>query len=153
MLTLLHMWQWKLVTKEKTKEAWDGKLKNETGWEDISTNDDLEIFLTNILNSKEIKEERVDSFFTPKLTEEELKLVEAKDKAHLNSYYFHYPDVNPVEMKKSDSTDKYVHGRCWRRTYSLTLEKNEEQEIEEQEIEEKTKNKKNRCRLIAAQCY
>ena len=85
------------------------------------------MFLTNLLNSKEIKEERVESFFTPKLTEEELKLVEAKNEDHLNSYLYHHdglnPDVDPVEMKKSDSESKYVHGRCWRRTFPLTLEK------------------------------
>ena len=160
---MLYMYRRNLITKEKAKDASEGKLKNESGWggEVVSINDDLEMFLTNILNSKNIKEERVESFFTPKLTEEELKLVEVKNKDHLNSYlnypiHGRNPDVDPVEMKKSDSTDKYLHGRCWRRTFPLTLEKNteqeiEEQEIEEQEIEEKTKNKKalkNCCNCI-----
>ena len=60
----------KLVTKEKAKEASEGKLKNERDWrfEEVSINDDLEMFLTNILNSKEIEMEVVRSFHTPKLT-------------------------------------------------------------------------------------
>ena len=128
-LTMLYMYRRNLITKEKAKAASEGKLKNDEDWEDeeVSINDDLEMFLTNLLNSKEIKEEEVFSFFTPKLTEEELKLVEAKNKEHLESYsdhcvYGENPDVDRVEMKKSDSKSKYVHGRCYRRSYSLTLE-------------------------------
>jgi len=124
------MYRRNLITKEKAKDASEGKLKNDEDWEDeeVSINDDLEMFLTNLLNSKEIKEERVWSFFMPKLTEEELKLVENKNEDHLNSYYEHYlernPDVDPEEMKKSDSSSKYVHGCCRRWTFPLTLEKN-----------------------------
>ena len=127
-LTMLYMNRRNLITKETAKAASEGKLKNDEDWkyEEVSINDDLEMFLTNLLNSKEIKEEVVRSFFTPQLTEEELKLVEVKDKEHLESYVDHYlgnnPDVNPVEMKKSDSKSKYVHGVCWRGTFPLTLE-------------------------------
>ena len=59
-LTMLNMERYKLVTKEKAKKAWDGKLKNERDyrsehpWAEISINDDLEIFRTNLLK-KEIK--------------------------------------------------------------------------------------------------
>ena len=102
-----------LITKEKAKEASEGKLKNDKDWKDqeISFNDDLEIFFTNILNSKEIKKEIVPSFFTPKLTKEELKLVEIENDEHLNTYLAHSaglnPDVSAEEMKKSDSKSKY----------------------------------------------
>ena len=55
-----------------------------------------------------------------------MKLVEMKNEDHLNTYAFHYygenPDVDPKEMKKSDSKSKYVHGSSIRITYSLTLE-------------------------------
>ena len=123
------MWRRKLITKEKAKEASKGKLTNEKFWKNQKTsiNDDLETFYTSLLNSKEIKEEKVHSFFTPKLTDEELKLVETKNEDHLNTYFYHCslrnPDVDPDEMKKSDSKSKYVHGECFRRTYSLTLGK------------------------------
>ena len=47
-LTGLEMYRRNLITKEKSKEAYQGKLKNEWQWEDYegSINDDLE-FLAN----------------------------------------------------------------------------------------------------------
>ena len=42
---------------------------------DGSINEDLESFLINLQNQKEVKYESVEIFFTPKLTNEELKLV------------------------------------------------------------------------------
>ena len=142
MLTMFYMHRRYLITKEKVKEASEGKLKDEFEWKDeqLSINDDLEMFLANILNcrriAKELKprsegkrmvEENVYSFFTPKLTEEELKLVEDKNEDHLKTYRYYdggyNPDVSAEEMKKSDSKSKYVHARCRRLTYSLTLRK------------------------------
>ena len=133
MLTLLSMERRNLITKEKAKEASEGKLYDKFDWdnEKISINDDLEMFLENILNPKEIYYRAVsqNSFFTPKLTEEELKLVEEKNEDHLKTYVNHHagynPDVDPYEMKKSDSKSKYVHARCSRWTYSLTLQNKE----------------------------
>ena len=121
-LTILQMERRKLITKEKAKEASEGKLINEKDWEyqEISINDDLEMFFTNFLNSKEINRKSY-SFFTPKLTKEELKLVEVENEDYLETFDYFYPDVDPEEMKKSDSKSKYVHGVCDRETYSLTL--------------------------------
>ena len=55
-LTIVNMYRWKLVTKEKVKKAAEGKLKNDPDWEDYqgSINDDLERFLINLQNQKEI---------------------------------------------------------------------------------------------------
>ena len=36
------------------------------------------------------------------------------------SYWYGNADVELEEMKASSSTDKYLHGRCWRRTAVLT---------------------------------
>jgi len=116
-----------LVTKETVKKAAEGKLKNEPGWKDQeeSINDDLERFLINLQNQKKVKQEVVRSFFTPKLTNEELKFVREKNQDHLRTYWDHYdgenPDVDVEEMKKSDSKSKYVHGTCRRLTIPLTL--------------------------------
>ena len=118
----------KLVTKEKVKKAYKGELKNDEDWEmyEGSINDDLERFLINLQNQKEVKEEDVESFFTPKLTNEELKLVQEGNEEHLKSYGYHIlgenPNIDVEEMKKSDSKSKYVHGRGWRMTIPLTLE-------------------------------
>ena len=127
-LTMLNMFRIKLVTKEKVKKAAEGKLKNDPDWEDYegSINDDLERFRLRLQNQKEVEYENVKSFFTPKLTNEELKLVKGGNKEHLKSYWDYdidglNPDVDVEEMKKSDSKSKYVHGRCWRKTISLTL--------------------------------
>ena len=45
----------------------------------------------------------------------------------MEHYYYRNPDVDPEEMKKSDSKSKYVHGKCNRWTYTLTLEKTEKE--------------------------
>ena len=127
-LTMLYMGRLYLVTKEKVKKATEGKLKNEEDWKDYeeSINDDLERFFINLQNQKEVKYEGVESLFTPKLTNEELELIEEGNKEHLKTYWYYLdgknPDVDDEEMKKSDSKSKYVHGRCWRRTIPLRLE-------------------------------
>ena len=128
MLTMLAMWQIKLVNEEKAKEAWDGKLKNDVAWGEICTYDDLEIFYTNILNSKKIKEETAYTYLTQKLTEEEMKLVENEDEDYLSSFcqsYYTYRE----EMEESDSNSKYVHGQCIRCTFSLTLKRNKKMAV------------------------
>ena len=127
-LTMLHFIRWNLITKEKAKSASKGKLKNEKSWknEELSVNDDFETILTNLQNAEEIEEEVVHSFLTPKLTNEELKLVERENQEHLNTYFYHCagrnPDVSAEEMKKTDSKSKYVHVGCGRVTFHLNLD-------------------------------
>ena len=128
-LTKLCMFRWKLVTNETVTNAYQGKLKNEQDWKhyEQSIHDDLDTFFANLQDFKKIEIEYVASFFTPKLTEGELNLVEETNKHHLSTYreydYFRQnPDVNVEEMKKSDSKSKYVHGICRRYTKSLALE-------------------------------
>ena len=85
----------------------------------------MESFINNlqeISSLEEIKEEKVRSFFLPKLTKDELKLVEAKEKEHMMTYeYGLNADVDPEEMKKSDSKDKYLHVFCKRETMIFNL--------------------------------
>ena len=80
-VTMLTMSRINLITKEKSKEAAKGELKNDPAWKDYegSINDDLDSFVKKLQNSEEINDEEVQSFFTPKLTREELKLVEQKN--------------------------------------------------------------------------
>ena len=124
-LTVLYMDRKNLITKEKQKQAYSGKLKNDEEWKQYegSINDDLESFLNSLSNGIEIKEEIVESFLIPKLTKEELKLVEEKDREHMKTYKWDLKaDVDVEEMKKSDSKDKFVHCWCRRETYHLTVE-------------------------------
>ena len=130
-LTTLSMYRRNLITKEKSKAAYQGKLKNERdGWykQETSINDDLESFFNNledISSLEEIKKEAVESFFLPKLTEEKLELVERKDEEHMFTYLAGFDaDVDTEEMKKSDSKDKYLHSWCERKTRVLNLDDN-----------------------------
>ena len=138
---MLMMSRWNLVTKEKVKKTAEGKLKTDSDWKDYegSINDDLESFLINLQNQKEMRKEVVYSCFTPKLKNEELKLVEERNEEHLKTYGFYMvnglnPDVDVEEMKKSDSKSKYVHGRCLRRTIPLTLQTIETQDKQDKNV-------------------
>ena len=128
-LTVVGMERHYLITKEKHKQAYDGKFQNDQYRKYYkgeakcvykgSINDDIESFYTNLQN-QEVRNELVWSFFTPKLTKEEVKLVEKKNKEFLRTFlYCELADVDPEEMKKSDSKDKYVHCQCWRETTLL----------------------------------
>ena len=83
-----------------------------------SVNDDLESFFENIRLGKE-PNEFVKTYFLPRLTEEELKLVERRDKSYLQTFIKGNPNVDETEMKLSESDSKYV--RCWsdRRTFEI----------------------------------
>ena len=120
LFTMLNMVRENLITKEKSKQGAEGKLKHELYWEVYkgSINDDLDSFITKLQNSDEMGKEEVWSFFTPKLTKEELKLVKEKNKEHMMTYQRQfYADVGVGEMKKSNSKDKYVHTRCLQSIY------------------------------------
>ena len=69
-----------LITKEKSKAAYAGKFKNDMKsffyQNEGSINDDLEFFHKNLHTGKPIETEDVDCFLLPKLTKNELKLVE-----------------------------------------------------------------------------
>ena len=136
-LTELEMYRLQLVTKETVKKAYKGELKNDKDWKyyDESIHDDLEKVFIDLQDGKKITNEEVFSFFTPKLTEEELKLVEERNEQQLSTYSRHYfgndPDVDAEEMKKSDSKSKYVHVHCYRATMPLALESSPKEPIDD----------------------
>ena len=96
--------------------------KGEDIWRKDSVNDDLESLFENIRLGKELNEEAW-TYFLPKLTEEELELVERRDTSYLQTFYHETigrnPDVDETEMMLSESDSKYVHGNSWRRTFVL----------------------------------
>ena len=148
LLTILYMQRSRLITKEKSKLAAEGKLKNDPEWGmfEGSINDDLDSFINNLQNSNEIRDENVWSFFLSKLTKEELKLVEEKNQDHMRSYLLEFgADVDVKEMKKSDSNDKYVHCWCRRDTLHLTLELNQTQSKDEPSNDLRSSSRKRRC--------
>ena len=86
-----------------------------------SVNDDLESFFENIRLGKE-PDEDVSTYFLPKLTKEELELVERRDTSYFETFnngLIFNPDVNEAEMKLSESNSKFVNGICYRKTFTI----------------------------------
>ena len=118
-------WRSNLVTKEVMLGYYKGKIKSKTSyfsWEE-SVQEDLEAFFEKLRNGK-VERADVATYFFPKLTEEELKLVEMKDPDHLQEYVWHVVgrqvDVDSDEMENSESDSKYVRAKCVRYTFLLT---------------------------------
>ena len=70
----------------------------------------------------------IELFFTPKLSEKELKLVEKENTNFLKTFkHFHdylgRVDVDEAEMKLSESKLKFVMGVCKRSTFIINIEK------------------------------
>lgn len=142
LLTMMVMGRSLLITQEKAKKAYEQKLllewiyhpfwitvKKEYIFQD-SIYEDLETFVQNHNSFKNIeikKECNIRSFSARKLTEDELKLVEERNDDHLKSYWWNYlgknPDIDQLEMARSESRSKYVFGWCQRWTYILTTKK------------------------------
>ena len=86
-----------------------------------SVNDDLESLFENVRLGKEPNKYGF-SYFLPKLTEEELKLVERRDTSYLQTFFggqWGNPDVDETEMMLSESDSKYVNGESWRQTFFI----------------------------------
>ena len=100
-----------------TKEEMESYCKGEKDYKD-SVNDDLESLFENIRLGKE-PDEYVLNYFLPKLTEEELELVETRDTSYLQTFTRSNPDVDETEMMLSESDSKYVDTWSWRRTFVI----------------------------------
>jgi len=72
MLTSIHMWRSKLITKEAMEKYCKGERRIKD-----SVNDDLESFFEDLRLEKEPKKDAV-VYFLPKLTEEEMVLIKKK---------------------------------------------------------------------------
>ena len=84
------------------------------------------------MHFSEVYSEYEVTYFIPKLTEEEKKLVEQKDESHLMTYFKHAilgenPDVPKEEMDKSESKSKFVLGSCIRNSYLLKTDEIEDE--------------------------
>ena len=123
MMTILKMERINLITKETMEgfcEFLRKKLRNE------SVNEDLESLFERIRLGTQPESEQVRTYFLPKLTEEELELVEQKDPNYLGTFAWTIqnfnPDVDRTEMKLSESDSKFVQGFYWRTTFIIDIE-------------------------------
>ena len=146
--TELYLRRHNLISKEEVKKQYiladqeDVKiLKNDVHFRtEISVNDDLESYYINLHDSnRKLTEERFYSFLTQKLTAEELKLLDRREKKFMDTF-MDYGDsfairdrkyglikfnYNMEQIKKSKhSHSKFVRSKGSRLTY--TLQTNEE---------------------------
>ena len=142
MLTIIHGWRHLLITKESMENYCNGKEDQKQ-----SVNDDLETFSEDIRLGKELNEFIV-TYFLPKLTSEELDLVERKDNdfmqtftigmnanqefermltdSRLTNNHGHSPTLKIQDQRmalaihqKSKTDSKFVKGYCWRETCTI----------------------------------
>ena len=119
MVTTICMSRTRLITKQKMEELCKGKDKNCKN----SINDDLETLIEDIQLGEE-PDGIVDTYFLPKLTKEELQLVEKKDYNFMQTLSHTRTkegnaDVSKAEMEASESDSKYVAGWCRRATFTI----------------------------------
>ena len=118
MLTIIDMWRYRLITKEKMESYCRGQEDQKD-----SFNDDLESMFMDIRNGNKPVSE-TQAYFLPKLTRQELKLVESKDKDFFKTLMGNkFADVAESEMKLSESDSKFVRGMCERKTFIVDLDK------------------------------
>ena len=115
MVTVLNMKRVRLITNE----AMTTKAIKE-----VSITDDLQSLFEDLRLGKE-RAEWIHgliffTYFLPKLTDEEMRLVDRKDTSYFETFSFADPDVDEAEMKLSESDSKFLHGRGSRSTFTIS---------------------------------
>ena len=155
MVTKLNNERQHLITKEMMEIISKGQYYNVRMGGNHFTNksvfDDLESFYKNVKSRRYQKACTnrygqayfVQSYCLPKLTDEEMKLMEMKDKDYLKTFWntsrhtiydndiwnydgpdhpnYHDPDVDETEMKLSESKSKFVLVECNRWTFIISM--------------------------------
>ena len=140
MVTTLNMERFRLITKEYMENY--GK-ESADFFRKCSINDDLESFFEDLRLGNE-PDETVHTYFLPKLTKEELELVERRDASYLKtlSWFMEYQHVD--EMKLSESSSKYILGLSHRRTFTIEHKKSKFQPSSQTKIVNFGTNRKRR---------
>ena len=114
MVTIIWMERIRLITKEKMEKYCKGEEFRKD-----SVNDDLESFFEDLRLGKE-PDKDVLTYFLPKLTKEEMKLVEQKDTNYFRTFtWWDNPDVPEAEMLLSESDSKFLKGYGFRKTFTI----------------------------------
>ena len=106
-----------LITKEDMENFCNGNERQKE-----SMTDNLESFFEDIRVGKATDAD-IGTYFLPKLTDEELEMVERKDEDFMDTFWnsMDDADVREAKMKLSESNSKFVLGYGWRGT--ATIEK------------------------------
>ena len=113
MVTMICMMRWKIITQENMENLCRGQETRKD-----SVNEDLESLFEDLRLGKEPDEDN-ETYFLPKLTEEELELVEKENLTFLRSFYHRAPEVPKAELMFCKSDSKYVDGIAWRKTFTF----------------------------------
>ena len=116
-MTSIYIRRSKIITKEEMENLYTGYNLFEHATD--SVNDDLESLFENLRLGKEPDDQWVYTYFLPKLTEEEMELVEQKDTNYLQTFNVLNPDVPEAEMLVSESDSKFLNGVGQRRTFTI----------------------------------
>ena len=119
MITRVWMERRNIITKETMENYTKGTLANANGWDRESVGDDLHSFCQRLQDGKQ-NEEQVRTYFLPKLTHEEMKLVEMQNENYLDSFVLGFgADVDEKEMDASESKAKFARVQCNRKTFMI----------------------------------
>ena len=122
-VTLLRLGRFHVITKETMIDFYKGRMSDSKGDKE-SANEDLESFFGRLQHGVHIHEEEQVTYFLPKLSEIEVKLLEEENEEYLKSFGWYYrgehPDVDEDEMEKSESKSKFVRALCVRHTFELS---------------------------------
>ena len=105
------MQKWNLITKE----GMENHCIKKDDKQNESIDDDLEAFYHDFQLGR-ISEPSSNTYFLPKLTEKEQKLIEENDLNYFKSFRSENADVAKVEMQLSTSESKFIRGQAWRKT-------------------------------------
>ena len=129
MVTWMFMIKKHLITKETRDRYYLGlgeritRLGERIDFKE-SINDSIETLLEDIRLGHQ-PNEILHLYFTPRLTEEEMQLIERKDPDYLRTFSSRNPDVNKASMKNSESDSKFCYTYCQRETKSYQLPNHE----------------------------
>ena len=119
MTTRVWMERRNIITKETMENYTKGILADANGWDRESVGDDLHTFF-QLLQVGHEKDEQVRTYFLPKLTYEEMRLVEEQNENYLDSYVLGFgADVDEKEMNASESKAKFARVKCYRKTFII----------------------------------
>ena len=120
LLTWVWMGRQSLISQESMKEYYKGKMISSEGFHEESVHDDLDSLFRRIQLGENPDGDDVLTFYLPKLTEKELKLVEEKNFDYLETFMSGLdPNLNEKISEVSESDSRFVLGNCSRTSYMI----------------------------------
>ena len=116
MVTIINIWRFSIINKKAAEWICKG---NDYLMKD-SVNDDLESLFERLRLGKAIDNEIAYTYFLPKLTDEELDLVEKGDTSCLQTFRFYNIDQDwRSKLMLCESNSKFIKGVGFRRTFEI----------------------------------